>query len=446
MKNLLALVRELPVAVRILLLCAMARSVSFFGILAYLPIYLHDSLDMNGATIGYVLGVCLLVGTMVSVYGGYLADRFVKVHFMIVLDIVLTVLYAALPMVGSPLVVIGILLVANTASSSMSVTANALLADLLPSENRAKVFSLRYSLQNIGAAVGPFLGVWTVQAGTGGPFLLAAGVIFAALLPLVIYRRLFTAGSAMPAAVSAPASASAADPGSASASVSASETSTSSASSDEESMNFREVLRVMRADRRLGLFTLGGILSIVVYGPLLTYMSQYLVLVESRDTAYQLVAYISAANAIVVISTQYVIGSRLKEKTLLRWLTWGTGAFVLGLIGMALSTEVWIIVAAIVVFTIGEVIVVPAEYMFIDAIAPSNLRGSYFGAQNLVHIGVAIGPIICGFLLVHASPTAMFAALIALVIAGWWFYVLGCRAAVPQSAPVVGSDAQKVNP
>jgi MFS family permease len=421
-KNLLALVRELPIAVRILLLCAMARSVSFFGILAYLPIYLNDSLDMNGATVGYVLGVCLLVGTMVSVYGGYLADRFVKVHFMIVLDVVLTVLYAALPMVGSPLLVVGILLVANTASSSMSVTANALLADLLPSENRAKVFSLRYSLQNIGAAVGPFLGVWTVQAGTGGPFLLAAGVIFAALLPLVIYRRLFTATDAPE---NRPADA---------------------AASDEESMNFREVLRVMRADRRLGLFTLGGILSIVVYGPLLTYMSQYLVLVESRDSAYRLVAYISAANAIVVISTQYVIGSRLKEKTLLRWLTWGTGAFVLGLIGMALSTEAWIIVAAIVVFTIGEVIVVPAEYMFIDAIAPSNLRGSYFGAQNLVHIGVAIGPIICGFLLVHASPAAMFAALIALVIAGWWFYVLGCRAAVPRTATAGLPDARKVNP
>ncbi|MEV8627085.1 MFS transporter [Streptomyces sp. NPDC051079] len=413
MKNFVQLIRELPTAVRIMLLCAMARAVSFFGILAYLPIYLNDSLGMDGATVGYVLGVCLLVGTMVSVYGGYLADRFVKVDFMIVLDVLLTGLYGVLPFLDSPVLVIGLLLVANTASSSMSVAANALLADLLPSENRAKVFSLRYSLQNIGAAVGPFLGVFTVKAGTGGPFWLAAGVIFAALLPLVIFRRLFTGG---------PAGAKGAE-------------GAEESSDSDESMNFREVLRVMRADRRLGLFTLGGILSIVVYGPLLTYMSQYLVLVESRDSAYRLVAYISAANAIVVISTQYVIGSRLKEKTLLRWLTWGTGAFVLGLVGMALSTEVWIIVAAIVVFTIGEVIVVPAEYMFIDNIAPANLRGSYFGAQNLVHIGVAIGPIICGFLLVHASPAAMFAALIALVVLGWWFYVLGCRASAPVTEP-----------
>ncbi|GAA2794567.1 hypothetical protein XF35_39845 [Streptomyces platensis subsp. clarensis] len=416
MKNFVQLVRELPTAVRIMLLCAMARAISFFGILAYLPIYLHDSLGMNGATIGYVLGVCLLVGTFVSVYGGYLADRFVKVDFMIVLDVLLTGLYGALPFLDSPVLVIGLLLVANTASSSMSVTANALLADLLPSENRAKVFSLRYSLQNIGAAVGPFLAVAMVKAGTGGPFWLAAGVIFAALLPLLIFRGLFTAGTAEGKGAE------------------------DAEDSDDESMNFREVLRVMRADRRLGLFTLGGILSIVVYGPLLTYMSQYLGMVESRDTALRLVAYISAANAIVVISTQYVIGSRLKEKTLLRWLTWGTGAFVLGLIGLALSTEVWIIVAAIVVFTIGEVIVVPAEYMFIDNIAPANLRGSYFGAQNLVHIGVAIGPIICGFLLVHASPAAMFAALIVLVVAGWWFYVLGCRA----SAPATASETEAV--
>lgn len=420
MKSLLTLVRELPGSVRILLLCAMARSVSFFAILAYLPVYLNDSLSMNGATVGYVLGVCLLVGTMASVYGGYLADRFVKVHFMIVLDLVLAVLYAGLPLVHSTVLVVVILLVANTASSSMSVSANALLAELVPEKNRTKTFSLRYSLQNIGAALGPFLGVWTVQAGAGGPFLLAAGVIVAALLPLVVFRRLFIAGATAAPAASA---------------------------GDEESMNFREVLRVMRADRRLGLFTVGGILSMVVYGPLLTYMAQYLVMVESSDAAYRLVAYISAANAVVVISTQYVIGSRLKDRTLMRWLTWGTGAFVLGLVGMALSTQTWIIVAAIVVFTFGEVIVVPAEYMFIDAIAPAHLRGSYFGAQNLVHIGVAIGPIICGFLLVHASPAAMFAALIALVVTGWWFYIMGCRAAAPPTiaAPVAG-DPQTVTP
>jgi MFS family permease len=164
-------------------------------------------------------------------------------------------------------------------------------------------------------------------------------------------------------------------------------------------------------------------------------MSQYLVLVEDRSEAYQLVAYISAANAAVVITSQYLLGSQLRPDTLLKWLTAGTGAFVLGLVAMSISTNAVVLVIAVVIFSLGEVIVVPAEFTFIDSIAPENMRGSYFGAQNLIHLGIALGPILCGLLLEHFAPAVMFYVLIALVVVGWWFYVLGCRAVVAATEP-----------
>ena len=40
--------------------------------------------------------------------------------------------------------------------------------------------------------------------------------------------------------------------------------------------------------------------------------------------------------------------------------------------------------------------VVPAEYLYIDAIAPEHLRGSYYGAQNLAQAGGAISPVLAG--------------------------------------------------
>lgn len=49
------------------------------------------------------------------------------------------------------------------------------------------------------------------------------------------------------------------------------------------------------------------------------------------------------------------------------------------------------------VFTTGEIIVIPAEYMFIDLIAPEHLRGVYYGAQNLSNLGAALGPVMVGF-------------------------------------------------
>ncbi|MFE0640692.1 MFS transporter [Streptomyces sp. NPDC058877] len=425
MKNFLTMVRGLPFAMKILLASATARSLSSFAILAYMPIYLYDTVGMDGATIGYVIGGSVLVGTIAGVYGGYLADRFIKVDLVIVLDFAIILLYLCLTVIHDPVAVTVILLLNNIASWSMGVAGSALLSELVPAENRVKVFSLRYSLQNIGAAAGPFLGIGALAVGSSGPFLLSVTVIGASLAPLMVFRRRFLpAGSG----------------GKAPAVMAEQETQETHENEEkekkEETPKFRQVLKVMGADRRLTYFTIGGILSIVVYGPLLTFMSQYLVLVEDRDTAYRLVAYISAANAIVVIGAQYALGSRLRQDNLLKWLTAGVGALVLGLVAMSLSTHAAVIVIAVVIFSLGEVVLVPAEFTFIDSIAPDNLRGSYFGAQNLIHIGIALGPILCGFLLQHFVPAVMFYALIAVVIASWWCYVIGVRATEAAREPV----------
>ncbi|MGL6091451.1 MAG: MFS transporter, partial [Pseudomonas paracarnis] len=73
---------------------------------------------------------------------------------------------------------------------------------------------------------------------------------------------------------------------------------------------------------------------------------------------------------------------------------------------------------AMFVFTLGEMIIYPSEFLFIDTIAPDALRGSYYGAQNLAAFGGAMSPVICGYLLINAAPTSMFFALAALTAMG----------------------------
>ena len=81
----------------------------------------------------------------------------------------------------------------------------------------------------------------------------------------------------------------------------------------------------------------------------------------------------------------------------------------------------------LVCFTLGEIIVIPAEYMFIDLIAPEHLRGVYYGAQNLSNLGAALGPMMVGFALVHLWPGAIFYLLVLSVILAGVFYWLGTR-------------------
>ena len=79
------------------------------------------------------------------------------------------------------------------------------------------------------------------------------------------------------------------------------------------------------------------------------------------------------------------------------------------------------------IFTLGEVIVIPVEYLFIDFIAPAHLKGSYYGVQSLANLGGAVNPILCGFLLSFTPPTTLFYVLVAISLFGLVFFWYGYR-------------------
>lgn len=45
------------------------------------------------------------------------------------------------------------------------------------------------------------------------------------------------------------------------------------------------------------------------------------------------------------------------------------------------------VIAAMIVFTLGEILIIPAEYAQIDQIAPPRMRGTYYGAQSVSELG-----------------------------------------------------------
>ncbi|QHF46502.1 hypothetical protein PspS35_22900 [Pseudomonas sp. S35] len=64
-----------------------------------------------------------------------------------------------------------------------------------------------------------------------------------------------------------------------------------------------------------------------------------------------------------------------------------TVLFIAGPIGFSQADSLLTWCLAMFVFTLGEMIIYPSEYLFIDTIAPDALRGSYYGAQNLTAVG-----------------------------------------------------------
>ncbi|RBB96074.1 MFS transporter, partial [Pseudomonas sp. MWU12-2115] len=165
-------------------------------------------------------------------------------------------------------------------------------------------------------------------------------------------------------------------------------------------------------------FTLSSLLAYVVYGRFSSYLPLYLLTRMSEAEAMRWMSVLISCNAIVVVALQYPLGRLLKPKRLIRAVAGGFLLIAAGMLWLGGADSLPMMCAAIALFTLGEVVLVPAEYLYVDAIAPEALKGSYYGAQNLATLGGALGPALAGALLAHGPGWLLFAMLALLCALG----------------------------
>jgi len=385
--------------IRRLLICSLTIVVSRAITSPLLTLFVSDKLGLNQQDVGLLLGIAVFVATLLSLYGGYVIDRFEKRRLLILAMLSSAVGLVLLTFAENLYLTTLTLIVTETASSLFLIGSKAILSDNLPVGQRAKAFSLSYTLSNIGYAVAPMLGVLIAGFFASAPFLIAAAVAFFSMFLMTGIAK---------------------DPG--------------AAPLIGQTQSFLKTLVTLKNDRTLIMFTAGCLLSTVVHGRFTFYLSQYLLTTGNPKHTMEIMAALLACNAISVVLLQYQIGRFLKREQLRYWIAGGTGLFIVGLIGFSLADSLVSWCMAMFIFTLGEMIIYPAEFLFVDTLAPEELRGSYYGAQNLAALGGALSPVICGFLLMHTPAPTMFYALSALAaIGGLLCFMSGRRVALLQN-------------
>lgn len=388
--------KSYPAAVRLLLFTTFTLTTARAITLPYLVVYLSAHMALSIGQTGLLVGGAMFLASLLSLYGGHLVDT-LRSHTLIVASaLVFALAIAGMVASTSAVLFFCFLVVANLAQTVVDIAAKAGFCALLPEDQRGEVFAIKYTFNNIAWAAGPMLGVLLIEADDHLPFLVSALVGLGLSL---VYQRLGERGL-------------------------------SSQGEHAPATGFIQVALGMLRDRRLVCFTLGGVLSAVVFGQFTAYLSQYLV-VSIHDPAEvaRLVGYLVTTNALTVIALQYLIGRRMARQHLMPWLMAGMAMFIAGLLGFSLagSAAAWCL--AMLVFTLGEIIVIPAEFMFIDLIAPEHLRGIYYGAQNLSNLGAGLGPMLVGLALGYMAPASVLYLLIGSVLLAAVFYWLGTRGA-----------------
>lgn len=360
--------------------------------LPFMTIYLTRKYAMTVDSIGYAMTIALTIGVIFSLGFGILADKFDKKRYMLLAIVAFIAGFIAIPLVNSVTLVVLFFALINCSYSVFATVLKAWFSDALSSTEKARIFSLNYTILNIGWTVGPPLGTLLVMYSINLPFLLAA---VCAALPLVLIQRyvqhiLISESEQTPAAW---------DPS------------------------------VLLHDKALLWFTLSGLLASFVGGAFASCLSQYVLAVADSVFAEKVVAVILPVNAIIVVTLQYAVGRRLSARNLRPLMTLGTVCFVLGLVGFMYSGSnliYWGLAAA--VFTLGEVIYAPGEYMLIDNIAPPGMKASYFSAQALGWMGAALNPMLTGQILTHMPPASLFLILITAIVIAWALVLKGMNA------------------
>jgi len=340
---------------------------------------------LNTWQAGALLGISMLLATLMSLPAGLLFDRFARLHLATITLLLMTLAMALLPFVQIILLVSLLLVFMEFAAALFSIGLKALLADFVNVQHRVSAFSYRYILTNLAFAIGPMIGIRLAEVSLTLALLVAAGASGAAMTVVMCLRR--GESQVRPSLKTGqPALA--------------------------------DALKVLGNDRNLVLYTLGSFFNTVVHGRFTFFLSLWLLYQYPTNEGMEMLSWLLLTNAITVIALQRLVGRYITLETLNSRVMLGALLFSIGLLGFSLSEQLSAWCLSMLVFTLGELLIQPAEYLYIDSISPPALKGSYFAAHNLASFGAAVSPAWCGFILSLAGPQGLCFSLIACVLAG----------------------------
>lgn len=345
--------RASPRAFKILVASALIENVAFGLIIPYLTIYMVQDLLIEETLAGVVLAAYTISGVPAVILGGMMAD---KIGRRIVLLISLSLMSVTMMLyffANGFVTLMAIVLADSFVGSLYMPAANAMIADVVKSEERPRAYSTLRISWNTGMFIGPAIGVFIVAAYSirelflfGAVILAGAFVINLALIP---------------------------------------ETRPESVANEE--VTFRKVMGVSKNRPFL--------LLIALTGGLWFFMSQWmsvlqLYAVDDLGLGSSVPGLLFAINAVMVVSLQLWVTSKMVMLRPSLVLMGGQIIVALGFTALFFATDLTSLVACIIVMTIGELVYMSIISAIVADMAPEAQRGVYMGFMGFVQ-SLAIG-------------------------------------------------------
>jgi len=337
----------------------------------FFTLYITQKFGVGMTTVGMIFGTFAVTGMFGSTIGGALADRLGRKPLILFGLVISAVSSLWLGLVNEIELFFAGAIIVGLFQNIGGPARQAMIADILPEEQRSQGFGIFRVVVNLAVAIGPAIGGFLASRSYLSLFLTDATIsIFVAILLFMILP----------------------------------ETRITRKSQEEESMRqtFGGYGTVLR-DSFFMLFWLASALSALIYIQMNGTLAVYLR--DIHSISEQGFGAIISLNATMVVLFQFYITRRYAKYPELSVITLGA---LLNAVGFALYGFVatyGLFLLAMAIITIGEMLWAPVSQSIVARLAPEDMRGRYMALYGFSWaIPFAIGPLLAGLVMDYSDP------------------------------------------
>lgn len=371
--NPLLLLKEYPKQFKLMFFGMFISTIGSSMIWPFLMIYVRQRVNLPLTQTASLMTINASAGLIAALIAGPVTDRIGR-KWVMVFSLAGNGLGYFFMSGANTYLYFAILMALNGACNPLyRVGADAMLADLIPSENRTDAYALIRLSNNAGISIGPLIGGLLSSVSYSITFFFAgAGMLFYSLLLAFLGHETLPKRSELLSGSIKPVG------------------------------GYLRVLRDTQFLSFAGIFMLAQMCAALIWILMPVYANNIFKVPES------LYGLIPATNALMVVFLQIFVTSFTKRYRPLPVMMIGVLFYTLGVASVAFGHAFigfWI---SIVIMTVGELILMPTASSYTAMLAPPDMRGRYMSISGLTwSAALGIAPLLGGYLSDNIAPVAI---------------------------------------
>jgi MFS family permease len=366
------LLAEYPAAFRKLVIVTFIDRLGGALLYPFFALYITSKFDVGMTQVGILFAAFSFSSFIGSTIGGALTDRIGR-RSMLIFSLVSTSLSSvAMGLVESLEMFSALALLVGIFTDTGGPAHQAMVADLLPDEQRAQGYGILRVAFNISATIGPAIGGFL--ASRSYLLLFLADAVISLISAGIVWKSLPETKPELP----------------------------EGEIQESVGVTFKGYFTVFR-DSAFMVFLVASILMGLVYMNFNTTLGVYLRDVHGvPESGY---GFILSLNAIMVVLLQFWITKRIEGFPPMLMMAIGALLYAFGFAMYGFVSIYVLFMVAMVIITIGEMLVAPVSQAIVARFAPEEMRGRYMAVFGFSFgIPFAIGPLFAGLILDNLDP------------------------------------------